>query len=137
MKSQTWVSQKKKKKKKLLNSSFQESLHFFFYRFSFLAAAFVFSAQQNMISESVLGPVARIKMLASCISANHGYVKFHAYVSCKRAVFSWRETEGTMGSFALGETAAGRQNRVMLQTVGTCGSRLYNKETEYFFKRSL
>lgn len=45
--------------------------------------------------------------------------------------------EGTMGSFALGETAAGRQNRVMLQTVGTCGSRLYNKETEYFFKRSL
>lgn len=41
---------KKKKKKKLLNSSFQESLHFFFYRFSFLAAAFVFSAQLNMIS---------------------------------------------------------------------------------------
>lgn len=52
---------KKKKKKKLLNSSFQESLHFFFYRFSFLAAAFVFSAQLNVISESVLGPVARIK----------------------------------------------------------------------------
>ena len=100
----------------MLNFSLQESLHFFLQVFLF-GSCFIFSAQLNMISESVLGPVARIKCWRCTFLQTMGTLSF-IHMFHVNELFFLEGDRGSDGFISLGETAAGEQTGSYYKLLG-------------------